>query len=115
MTKKNIAIKVILETKDLETIEKYLDRIGGKCMIVEAFCREGEYENRKGFKSKCWYAGEKYAGAINKKRKEPPTFYISTPYEKENFNFNIEKNGWNMFEYKLDTIDCGNYTFKVKK
>ena len=114
--KKNIAIKVILETKDLETIEKYLDRIGGKCMKVQAFCREGIYINKKGFQSKCWYAGETYAGSRNNKNKDtPPTFYISTPYEKENFNFNIEKNGWNMFEYKLDTIECGNHTFKIKK
>jgi len=114
--KSKIAIKVILETKDLEVIEKYLDRIGGKSMLVEAFCREGEYENKKGFKSKCWYAGEKYAGTINKKNKDtPPTFYISTPYKRKKFNFNIEKNDWNMFEYKLDTIDCGNHTYKVKK
>ena len=85
-------------------------------MLVEAYCREGEYENKKGFKSKCWYAGEKYAGAINKKNKDtPPTFWISAPYEREDFNFNTEKNGWNMFEYKHNTIDCGNYTFKVKK
>ena len=110
--KKQIAVQVILETKNLEMIEKYLDR-SGKSMLVEAYCREGEYENKKGFKSKCWYAGEKYKGAINKKNKDkPPTFFISTPYKKENFNFNIEKNGWDMFEYKLDTIDCGKYTYK---
>lgn len=114
--KNKIAVQVILETKNLEVIEKYLDRVGGTWRLVQAYCREGEYKNKKGFISKCWYAGEKYAGAINKKNKDtPPTFYISTPYKRENFNFNIEKNGWNMFEYKFDTIDCGNYTFKVKK
>lgn len=112
----NIAVQIILESKDLEIIEKYLNRIGGKCMLVKAYCREGEYENKKGFKSKCWYAGEKYAGSRNKKNKDtPPTFLISTPYVRKNFNFNKEKNGWNMFEYKFDTIDCGNYEFKVKK
>ena len=85
-------------------------------MLVEAYCREGEYENRKGFKSKCWYAGEKYAGAINKKNKDtPPTFYISAAYKREKFNFNTEKNSWDMFEFKADTINCGDYTYKVKK
>ena len=110
-----IAVRIIFETKDLETIEKYFNRLAGKCMVVQAYCREGEYENKKGFKSKCWYAGEKYAGSINKKNKDtPPTFYISTLYKRENFNFNTEKNGWDMFEYKFDNIDFGNYNYKVK-
>tara|TARA_R110002020_G_scaffold175413_1_gene367283 strand:+ start:94 stop:588 length:495 start_codon:yes stop_codon:yes gene_type:complete len=108
-------IRFILDTKNLEIIEKYLDTFGIQLQLL-LYCREGEYENKKGHKSKCWYAIRKYCGSRNNKNKDtPPAFLYTIEYDRELFNFNIEKSGYNMFEYKFDTIEICDYTFKVKK
>ena len=94
-------MRIILKSNDYDMIAEALE---GQNIPVKYHAVLGERENKKGDLKPCYFSlWGKYAGAFYKD-KPPPILNYYIPFEKDEFIFHKDNEGYNKFEPKDKTF-----------